>query len=66
MEDTDRLRREASEPTRHEPVCGGTLLSRAQFLVDIVEHGYLDARLTTGAMTENEVEDWTAAILQKE
>ena len=63
---TDRMRREASEPPRQEPVCGGTLLSRAQFLVDIVEHGYLDARVTTGAMTENEVEDWTAAILRKE
>ena len=63
---TERMRRETSPSTENEPVCGGTLLSRQQFLVDIAERGYLDARVTTGAMTETEVDDWTAAILQKE
>jgi hypothetical protein len=63
---TDRLRRESAQPAVSGPVCGGTLLSRQQFLVDICEHGYLDARVTSGVMTENEVEDWTAAILQSE
>jgi hypothetical protein len=62
---SERLEREASAPQEVGPVCGGTLLSRQQFLIDICEHGYLDARVTTGAMTELEVEDWTAAILQK-
>ena len=63
---TDRMRREAVSTHEDTPVCSGTLLSRQQFLVDICEHGYLDGRLTEGVMTENEVEDWTAAILQKE
>ncbi|MET0341081.1 MAG: nucleotidyltransferase [Polyangiales bacterium] len=63
---TDRMRREASADHEETPVCSGTLLSRQQFLVDICERGYLDGRLTEGVMTENEVEDWTAAILQKE
>jgi len=59
---TERLKREASSNEEVGKVCGGTLISRQQFLVDICEDGYLDARLTTGAMTETEVEDWTAAI----
>jgi hypothetical protein len=62
---TDRLRRESASPQETSPVCGGTLLSRQQFLVDICEHGYLDARVTSGVMTEHEVEDWTAAILRR-
>jgi hypothetical protein len=63
---SERLRREATTREEVGPVCGGTLISRQQFLVDICDHGYLDARVTTGAMTETEVQDWTAAIAQKE
>jgi hypothetical protein len=63
---TGRMNRETSETKESLPVCGGTLLSRQQFLVDICERGYRDARVTTGAMTETEVDDWTAAILQGE
>lgn len=63
---TERLRWEGETPQQEGPVCGGTLLSRQQFLVDICEHGYLDARLTEGVMTESEVDDWTAAILQSQ
>ena len=38
-------------------------LSRAQYLVDIDEWGYEDARVTPrGSMTEAQVEEWTAAI----
>lgn len=59
-------RLERDESGREQLVCGGTLLSRQQFLIDVGERGYLDARLTTGAMTETEIEDWTAAIAQKE
>lgn len=62
---SERLRRETSGAKEDRPVCGGTLLSRQQFLVDICERGYRDARVTTGVMTETEVDDWTAAILQK-
>ena len=59
---TGRLRRDASMSHVGEPICGGTLLSRSQFLTDIRDWGYLDARLTVGAMNENEIEAWTAAI----
>jgi hypothetical protein len=44
-------------------VCQGTLLSRAQYLVDVDEWGYEDARMQPrGAMTEDQVRQWTAAI----
>jgi len=44
-------------------VCRGTLLSRAQYLVDTREWGYDDARLAPlGGMTEEEASIWTAAI----
>jgi hypothetical protein len=63
---TERMRRETAPSADSDPVCGGTLLSREQFLVDVSERGYLDARVTTGAMTETQVDDWTAAIGQKD
>jgi hypothetical protein len=44
------------------PVCGGTLLSRAQFLTDVHEWGYMDGRLRSGAMNEQDIELWTRAI----
>lgn len=44
-------------------VCRGTFLSRAQFLPDITELGYRDARLEPRTtMTEKDVDHWTAAI----
>src|SRR5687768_13483212 len=58
-----RLLTELEEPTRNSKVCQGTLLSRAQYLVDIDEWGYEDARVTPrGAMTEEQLRVWTAAI----
>ncbi len=46
-----------------DPLCRGTILSRAQYLSDIVTHGYLDARLPpSGTMSPEQVEQWTAAI----
>ena len=44
-----------------EAICRGTLLSRAQYLVDVNERGLRDARLS-GAMSEADVARWTAAI----
>jgi hypothetical protein len=44
------------------PVCFGTFLSREQYLVDLRQWGYRDARVERGAMTPREVDDWTAAI----
>lgn len=53
-----------SEPER-ERLCRGTLLSRAQYLVDLEEWGFRDARLPpTGTMTGREVARWTKAIEQ--
>lgn len=48
-------------------VCRGTLLSRAQFLPDIEDHGWRDARLETrSAMDATDVEKWTEAIEKKD
>lgn len=58
-----RLLAELDVPTRDSKVCQGTLLSRAQYLVDVDEWGYEDARVQPrGAMTQEQVEVWTAAI----
>jgi hypothetical protein len=57
-----RLEAEASAPPPSGHVCRGTLLSRAQYLVDVCE-GYGDARLwPSGSMTPEEIAHWTAAI----
>jgi len=46
-----------------DPLCRGTILSRAQYLFDLATHGYLDARLPpSGTMSPEQVEQWTAAI----
>jgi hypothetical protein len=59
----NRLAAELEVPTRNSKVCQGTLLSRAQYLVDIDEWGYEDARVQPrGNMTEDQVQLWTAAI----
>ncbi|HEU4406418.1 MAG TPA: nucleotidyltransferase family protein [Polyangiaceae bacterium] len=48
-------------------VCYGTILSREQFLVDVKEWGFHDARLPpVGPMSSADVDLWTAAIGQKE
>ncbi|HEU4623406.1 MAG TPA: hypothetical protein VFS52_01515 [Steroidobacteraceae bacterium] len=58
-----RLQKEIADPPRGGRICRGPLLSRAQYLVDIEEWGYADARVGPhGAMTETEVAHWTAAI----
>jgi len=60
---TNRLAAELEEPTRDSKVCQGTLLSRAQYLVDVDDWGYEDARVQPrGNMTEEQVQIWTAAI----
>ena len=51
----------------HEPLperlCRGTLISREQYLVDVNEWGYLDARqMPHGRMTPQQIQDWTAEI----
>lgn len=56
------LTRLDEDPPDGDGVCRGTLLSRAQYLVDL-ERGYRDGRLPpSGAMSEEDIADWTAAI----
>jgi hypothetical protein len=58
-----RLQRELGTPESADRVCHGTILSRAQYLVDVERWGYRDPRLAPhGNMTERETEIWTAGI----
>jgi len=58
-----RARREASDPPPGDRLCRGTLLSRAQYLIDIRGWGYQDARLMPhGQMSQAEVDRWTEPI----
>jgi hypothetical protein len=58
-----RLQRELGGPGDSQRVCHGTILSRAQYLVDIERWGYVDPRLAPhGNMTEHEAKIWTAGI----
>ena len=60
--DADLADRPDEVPT-DPPLCRGTYLSRAQYLVDVEEWGYRDARLAPfGAMTAREWLTWTNAI----
>jgi hypothetical protein len=60
-----RLEREQdAAPGPH--VCQGTLLSRAQFLVDVERFGYEDARAGADEhMTDEQIAHWTLAISQR-
>lgn len=60
---SSRLSSELEVPTRDSKVCQGTLLSRGQYLVDVGEWGYEDARRRPrGSMTAEQLAVWTAAI----
>ena len=55
----DRVR---NEPPATGKVCRGTMLSWDQYLPDVKERGYIDARIEPyGALTKAEVKAWTAA-----
>jgi hypothetical protein len=46
-----------------EKVCRGTLVSRAQYLIDIGQYGFADARLAPrGGMSPEDAIFWTWAI----
>jgi len=50
-----------------ERLCRGTLLSRQQYLVDVQEWGYRDARLEERVqMNAKDIADWTDAIEKQE
>ena len=59
-----RVGRDETEPEGETPICRGTFLSRAQFLVDVREGPFEDARLVDprSGMDAAAVESWTAAI----
>jgi hypothetical protein len=60
---SERLAAETASPPAVERVCRGTLLSRAQYLVDVERWGFDDARMFPhGHMTSRDVADWTDAI----
>ncbi|HYO79601.1 MAG TPA: hypothetical protein VE010_24260 [Thermoanaerobaculia bacterium] len=58
-----RFTGELNDRSSAEKVCYGTLTSRAQYLVDIREWGFEDARVRPhGTMDPDDVEHWTEAI----
>jgi hypothetical protein len=60
-----RLETSLSAPETHHGICRGTLLSRQQYLVDVYDWGYVDARaLDDNPMTESDIATWTAAIAE--
>ena len=62
-----RLQDEPHHPPPLDQLCQGTLLSRAQYCIDINGWGYCDARLVPiGRMTAAEIAHWTAAIAGEE
>src|SRR5947208_1070282 len=65
----DLIARLRSESTAAAPdrVCRGTLLSRKQYLVDILEWGFRDARLDERVhMNAKDIAGWTTAIAKEE
>ncbi len=46
--------------------CFGTLLSREQYLADVAQLGYADARLERGHMSADHLDIWTSAIADDE
>jgi hypothetical protein len=58
-----RLTRETALAPPTELLCNGTLLSRQQYLVDVAEWGYRDARLQPDVhMSPRDIAQWTSAI----
>ena len=58
-----RLHAEIHGAAARHPVCGGTLLSREQYLPDVTHKGYADARLAPhGPLSAEQVAQWTDGI----
>jgi hypothetical protein len=68
MEDLiGRLQKDAAPPGGHKRFCRGTLLSRKQYLVDVQEWGFHDARLEKRVQMDSEdIAQWTKAIPKEE
>jgi hypothetical protein len=62
-----RLEHQRDNPAPPERVCQGTLLSRAQYLIDLARWGYRDGRrLPDGTMAPEDIVHWTAAIARND
>lgn len=59
---TERVREEMRAGNSDEKICYGTVISRQQYLKDVDDWGYKDARLVHGTMSEAEIAHWTAGI----
>ena len=58
-----RMAADLQEADTDEKICFGTILSRQQYLLDIDQWGFQDARLKpVGKMTAEEIEKWTKGI----
>ena len=63
----ERLGNELEAPAASTDVCRGTLVSREQYLHDLEQQGYTDARLPpTGTLSAEEIAVWTAGIAERE
>jgi hypothetical protein len=66
----DRLLKKVGNDSRNdssESLCRGTILSRSQYLADVEDGGYRDARLEpVGAMSAEDIAHWTAAAREEE
>jgi hypothetical protein len=59
---SERMRQETHSGDAAEKVCYGTIISRQQYLKDISDWGYQDARRVHDTMTEEDIAHWTAGI----
>jgi hypothetical protein len=60
---SERLATETAKGDLPEKICYGTIVSRQQYLIDVNERGYRDARLEPlGNMTDEEIAEWTKGI----
>jgi hypothetical protein len=67
MEELTRRLRSETNKVGLGQLCRGTLLSRKQYLVDVQEWGFRDARLQERVhMSQQDIADWTEAIPKKE
>jgi len=57
-----RMHAETEAGAAAEKVCYGTIISRQQYLKDVSDWGYDDARLVDDVMSESEIAHWTAGI----
>ncbi|MGH8659687.1 MAG: hypothetical protein ACREV4_14745 [Gammaproteobacteria bacterium] len=58
----ERLQDEMCSTPRPNRVCQGTVLSRSQYLVDVMQWDYDDARLRPcGSLSSEEIAHWSAA-----